>query len=167
MDATTAAPAPARSATHTSAAPWWRDAVVYQVYLRSFADSSGDGNGDLAGLATKVAYLSALGVDAVWITPHHPSPQADGGYDVSDYTGVDPMYGDLTDFDNLLEQAHAAGLRVLIDLVPNHTSDQHPWFRAAMASPDAPERDLYHFAQADPGREYPNNWMSCSTNVRA
>ncbi len=121
--------------------PWWRTAVVYEVYLRSFADSDGDGLGDVNGLRGRLSHLVDLGVDAVWITPWYPSPMADGGYDVRDYRDVDPRFGTLADADGLLAEAHAAGLRVLIDLVANHTSNEHPWFRAALAAgPGAPER---------------------------
>ena len=146
---------------HSPAAPWWVDAVVYQVYLRSFADSNGDGDGDLAGLTSRLDHLCWLGVDALWLTPHYPSPQADGGYDVTNYCDVDPMYGTTEDFGDLLEAAHARGLRVLIDLVPNHTSSQHPWFKAAMADADSVERDYYHFADPGPDGGVPNNWQSC------
>src|SRR4051794_23003348 len=109
--------------------PWWRDAVVYEVYVRSFADSDGDGVGDLPGIPSPLPYLAALGVDAVWLTPFFPSPGADHGYDVADYRGVDELFGSLDDFDELVADAHALGLRVVIDLVPNHTSIEHPWFR--------------------------------------
>ena len=125
---------------------WWRNAVVYEVYLRSFADSDGDGVGDIRGLRGKLPYLADLGVDAVWVTPWFPSPMADGGYDVSDYCDIDPRFGTLADADALLADAHARGLRVIIDLVANHTSDQHPWFRAALAAgPGSPERRRYFF----------------------
>ena len=142
---------------------WWRDAVIYQVYPRSFCDSDGDGIGDLPGITSRLGYLGDLGVDAVWLSPFYPSPQADGGYDVADYSDVDPALGTLADFDVLLGRAHRLGLRVIIDLVPNHTSDEHPWFQAALASgPGAAERDMYHFR---PGRgpnheDPPNNWRS-------
>ena len=115
----------------------WRgdDAVIYQVYVRSFADSTGDGVGDLRGIIAKLPYLAQLGVDAVWLNPFYPSPQKDAGYDVSDYRDVEPLFGDLQDFDDLMGAAHGLGLRVIIDLVPNHTSSEHPWFRAALAAP--------------------------------
>jgi Alpha amylase, catalytic domain len=129
---------------------WWRGAVVYQVYLRSFADGNGDGLGDLAGLRARLPYLVALGVDAIWINPWYPSPMVDAGYDVSDYRSVDPRFGTLAEAEALLAEAHAAGLRVLLDIVPNHTSDQHPWFQAALAAgPGSPERERYLFR---PGR---------------
>jgi alpha-glucosidase len=137
---------------------WWRDAVVYQVYLRSFADGNGDGIGDFAGLRSRLGYLSSLGVDAVWVTPHYPSGGADGGYDVIDYKAVDPVYGGVEDVRGLVEDAHALGLKVLLDIVPNHTSDQHAWFRTALADPDSPEAARYHFRPASP--EPPNNWQS-------
>src|SRR6478672_9206190 len=113
---------------------WWRDAVVYQVYVRSFADSDGDGLGDLPRITARLPYLRDLGVDALWITPFYPSPQHDAGYDVSDYVDVDPRFGRLGDADELLEKAHALGLKVVVDLVPNHTSDEHEWFQQALAA---------------------------------
>src|SRR2546421_5628350 len=117
-----------------AAAPWWRHAVIYQVYPRSFADANGDGLGDLPGVIGRLDHLVELGVDAVWLSPFYPSPQADAGYDVSDYRDVDPVFGTLADFDTMLARAHELGLRVIVDLVPNHTSDEHPWFRAALAA---------------------------------
>src|SRR5687767_14471544 len=125
---------------------WWRTAVVYQVYLRSFADSNGDGIGDLAGVRSRLPYLAWLGVDALWINPHYPSGGADGGYDVVDYRAVDPDYGDVADVESLVDDARRLGLKVVLDVVPNHTSDQHPWFQAALADPDCPEAARYHFA---------------------
>jgi alpha-glucosidase len=143
-------------------APWWRDAVCYQIYVRSFADADGDGVGDLAGATSRLPYLAELGIDAVWLTPFYPSPQADHGYDVSDYCDVDPLFGDLTAFDELLEQAHHLGIRIIVDIVPNHSSDQHPWFRAAMAgSPGSRERGRYVFRDGrGDGDQPPNNWLS-------
>jgi alpha-glucosidase len=142
--------------------PWWRTAVVYEVYLRSFADSDGDGVGDIGGLRSRLPYLAELGVDAVWITPWYPSPMADGGYDVADYRGIDPLFGTLADADGLIADAHAAGLRVIIDLVANHTSEAHPWFTAALAAgPGAPERNRYFFRDGRAGGERPpNDWIS-------
>jgi alpha-glucosidase len=140
--------------------PWWQGAVFYEVYVRSFADSNDDGIGDLPGITSRLDYLERLGVDAVWLTPFYPSPQKDHGYDVADYCDVNPDYGTLEDFDRLIERAHALGLRVLVDLVPNHTSDQHPWFQAALSSPDDPHRALYHFAPAPADGSPPNNWHS-------
>ena len=146
-----------------SAAPWWRDAVIYQVYPRSWADSDGDGIGDLPGITARLGHLTWLGVDAVWLSPFYRSPQRDGGYDVSDYRDVDPRFGTLADFDALLASAHELGLRVLVDLVPNHTSSDHAWFLAAMeAAPGGPERARYLFrdGKGDHGDEPPNNWTS-------
>ena len=143
--------------------PWWRSAVMYQVYPRSFADGNGDGEGDLPGLRSKLPYLADLGVDGLWISPWFPSPMADGGYDVSDFRGIHPMFGTLEDADAVLREARGLGLRVIIDLVPNHTSDQHPWFLAARASaPGSQERARYFFrdGQGDSGEEPPNNWIS-------
>ena len=147
-----------RPSEHVTAEAWWRDAVVYQVYLRSFADGDGDGVGDFAGLRSRLGHLAALGVDAVWVTPHYPSGGADGGYDVVDYTAVDPQYGTVEDVRALVEDAHALGLKVLLDIVPNHTSDRHAWFQRALADPDSPEAACYHFLPA--GEEPPNNWQS-------
>lgn len=142
---------------------WWRSAVMYQVYPRSFADGNGDGEGDLPGLRAKLPYLADLGVDGLWISPWFPSPMADGGYDVSDFRGIHPMFGTLDDADAVLREAHELGLRVIIDLVPNHTSDQHPWFLDALAAaPGSPERARYFFrdGRGESGEEPPNNWIS-------
>ncbi|WP_040517964.1 glycoside hydrolase family 13 protein [Gordonia neofelifaecis] len=147
----------------TDAAQWWRSAVVYQVYPRSFSDLSGDGVGDLAGLIDKLGYLELLGVDAIWLSPIMRSPMADHGYDVSDPRAIDPLFGDLATFDELIRQAHDRDIRVTMDLVPNHTSDQHPWFSSALgAAPGSPERDRYIFAdgRGDDGSAPPNNWTS-------
>jgi alpha-glucosidase len=134
---------------------WWRTAVIYQVYPRSFADSDGDGVGDLPGITSRLSSLAALGVDAVWLSPFFRSPQVDAGYDVSDYCDVDPVFGTLPDLDALLARAHDLGLKVIVDLVPNHTSDQHPWFRAALRDgPGSPARARYHFA------DEPTDWQS-------
>jgi len=149
---------PARHLAPEGTQEWWRTAVVYQVYLRSFADSNGDGIGDLAGLRSRLPYLSWLGVDALWINPHYPSGGADGGYDIVDYRAVDPDYGDVADLEAVVADARQLGLRVILDVVPNHTSDQHPWFQAALADPDSPEAARYHFAPAS--EEPPNNWRS-------
>ncbi|MFC4062520.1 glycoside hydrolase family 13 protein [Planomonospora corallina] len=135
--------------------PWWRDAVVYEIYVRSFADASGDGVGDLEGARRRLPYLAELGVDAIWLTPFYPSPMADGGYDVADYRDVDPLFGTLADFDALVADAHALGLRVLVDVVPNHSSSAHPWFQAALRGEG---RDRYIFG--DGGDAPPNNWQS-------
>ncbi len=142
---------------------WWRDAVIYQVYPRSWADSDGDGIGDLPGIAARLDHLVTLGVDAVWLSPFYTSPQHDAGYDVSDYRDVDPRFGTLADFDQLLSSAHEKGLRVLVDLVPNHTSSEHPWFQAALRTgPGSPERARYLFrdGRGPEGAEPPNNWRS-------
>jgi len=142
---------------------WWRDAVIYQVYVRSFADSDGDGEGDLRGVTDRLPYLRDLGVDALWLTPFYTSPLADGGYDVADYRAVDPRFGTLADFDAMLAGAHEAGLRVIVDLVPNHSSSAHPWFVAALAAaPGSAERDRYIFrpGRGPDGAEPPNDWES-------
>ena len=140
---------------------WWRNAVFYQVYIRSFADGDGDGVGDLIGLRDRLPYLADLGVDALWLTPFYLSPMADGGYDVADPTRVDPLFGDLEAFDALLADAHALGLKVTIDVVPNHTSDRHADFEAALyARPGSPERDRYLFRPGSPQGHPPNNWRS-------
>ena len=140
--------------------PWWEAATVYQIYPRSFADSNGDGIGDLNGIAGRLDYLVALGIDAIWISPIFPSPMADFGYDVADYTGVDPRFGTLADFDALLAKAHAKGLRVLLDFVPNHSSDRHPWFVASRSSRDDPKRDWYIWRDPAADGGPPNNWIS-------
>nr|WP_030504089.1 glycoside hydrolase family 13 protein [Micromonospora purpureochromogenes] len=130
--------------------PWWRSAVIYQVYPRSYADGNGDGIGDVAGIRSRLDHLAALGVDAIWFSPWYPSPMADAGYDVSDYRDIDPVFGTLADVEALIAEAHALGIRSIVDVVPNHCSDAHPWFRAALAGgPGAPERDLFWFR---PGR---------------
>lgn len=142
---------------------WWRDAVIYQVYVRSFLDSTGDGIGDLAGVRTGLPYLKKLGVDGIWLSPFYPSPQHDHGYDVADYREVDPVYGDLAEFDSLVADAHRLGLKVLLDIVPNHCSSEHPWFRAALADgPGSPARSLFHFAdgRGEAGELPPNNWRA-------
>ena len=142
---------------------WWRSAVIYQIYPRSFADSDGDGYGDLPGAISKLPYVKQLGVDAVWLSPFYLSPMADAGYDVADYKEVDPLFGKTADAHRLIDQAHALGLRVMIDLVPNHTSDAHEWFRSAVAaSPGAPERERYLIrdGRGPCGELPPNNWVS-------
>jgi alpha-glucosidase len=142
---------------------WWRTAVIYQVYPRSFSDSNGDGVGDLAGIRHRLDALAELGVDAVWLSPFMTSPQRDAGYDVADYCDVDPLFGTLADFDDLLTGAHDRGLRVIVDLVPNHTSNAHPWFQEALAAaPDSPERARYLFREGRgaTGELPPNNWLS-------
>ncbi|HET9772413.1 MAG TPA: alpha-amylase family glycosyl hydrolase [Acidimicrobiia bacterium] len=139
--------------------PWWQDAVVYQIYPRSFADSDGDGVGDLTGIRHRLDHLVDLGVDAVWLSPIYRSPMADFGYDVSDHCAVDPVFGDLAGFDRLLADCHARGLRLLLDWVPNHTSDRHPWFVESRSSRRSPRRDWYFWRDGDPGRP-PNNWRA-------
>ncbi|MBL1096909.1 glycoside hydrolase family 13 protein [Streptomyces coffeae] len=142
---------------------WWRDAVIYQVYPRSFADGNGDGMGDLDGIRARLPYLKELGVDAVWLSPFYASPQADGGYDVADYRAIDPMFGTLHDADALIRDAHALGLRIIVDLVPNHCSDQHLWFRRALEEgPGSPLRERFHFrpGQGADGELPPNDWES-------
>ena len=154
---TTTARSTARPARDTY---WWRDAVVYQVYIRSFADSDGDGIGDIGGLHSRLPYLADLGIDAIWINPWYPSPMRDAGYDVADYRDVEPVFGTLGQAQALLDEAHRLGLRVLLDIVPNHSSDQHPWFQAALASPPgSPERARFIFRDGH-GTEPPNDWES-------
>jgi alpha-glucosidase len=140
-------------------AEWWRSAVLYEIYVRSFADGNGDGLGDLAGIRARLPYLRDLGVDGIWLTPFYPTPDADHGYDVMDYVDVDPRFGTLDDFDALVADAHELGLRVVIDVVPNHTSDRHPWFRSALADPGGPDRARYVFRAGEDGRP-PSNWTS-------
>ncbi|CAN5618274.1 glycoside hydrolase family 13 protein [soil metagenome] len=142
---------------------WWRSAVIYQVYIRSFADGNGDGTGDLAGVRSRLAYLCDLGVDALWFTPWYASPLADGGYDVSDYRAIDPVFGDLGEAEVLIREALELGIRTIIDIVPNHISSQHEWFRAALASaPGSPERDRFWFrpGTGPNGDGMPNHWVS-------
>jgi alpha-glucosidase len=140
--------------------PWWKRAVVYQIYPRSFGDANGDGVGDLRGVISHLDYLRELGVDAVWLSPFYPSPMADFGYDVSDYVDVDPLFGTLADFDELVAQAHARGIKVVIDWVPNHSSSEHAWFKASRSSRDDPKRDWYVWRDGRAGGEPPNNWRS-------
>jgi len=146
-------------ATSNASATWWRDGVIYQIYPRSFADSNDDGVGDLPGIIAKLDYLHWLGIDAIWLSPIYPSPMADFGYDVSNYHDIDPIFGSLTDFDRLVSEAHTRGIRLVLDLVMNHTSDQHPWFIESRSSRDNPKRDWYIWRDPKNGRE-PNNWES-------
>ncbi|HSK34611.1 MAG TPA: alpha-amylase family glycosyl hydrolase [Propionicimonas sp.] len=142
---------------------WWRRAVVYQIYPRSFADSNGDGVGDINGIRARLSYQAALGVDAIWVYPWYPSPMKDAGYDVSDYRAIEPVFGTMADAEALIAEAHAVGIRVVLDIVPNHTSDQHRWFQAALAAgPGSPERDRFIFREGRglDGSEPPNDWMS-------
>jgi alpha-glucosidase len=150
------------TATNTSAS-WWRQAVVYQVYPRSFADGNGDGTGDIAGIRSRLGYLEELGVDAIWISPWYPSPLNDGGYDVVDYRDIDPRFGTLEEAEQLIAEAAEHGIHVIVDIVPNHTSSEHRWFRDALAAgPGSPERDRYVFrpGRGPNGDEPPNNWVS-------
>ncbi|HYN69335.1 MAG TPA: alpha-amylase family glycosyl hydrolase [Candidatus Eisenbacteria bacterium] len=140
--------------------PWWQRGIVYQIFPLSFMDSNGDGIGDLPGIIARLGYVASLGVDAIWLSPIYPSPMADFGYDVADYTDVDPRFGSLDDFDRLVSEAHGRGLRVILDLVPNHTSDQHPWFIDSRSSRDASKRDWYIWRDPAPGGGPPNNWVS-------
>jgi alpha-glucosidase len=140
---------------------WWQRGIIYQVYPRSFMDSNGDGVGDLYGIASRLDYLRWLGVDAVWISPIYPSPMKDFGYDVADYTAIHPLFGTLEDFDRLLEEAHARELKVILDFVPNHSSDQHPWFLESRSSRDHSKRGWYIWRDPAPGGGPPNNWLSC------
>jgi alpha-glucosidase len=139
---------------------WWQRGVIYQVYPRSFMDSNGDGVGDLPGITSRLDYLAWFGVDALWISPIFPSPMADFGYDIADYTDIDPRFGTLADFDALLAAAHARGMKVLLDFVPNHSSDQHPWFVESRASRESPKRDWYIWHDGAPGGGPPNNWLA-------
>ncbi len=140
---------------------WWQRAVIYQVYPRSFMDSNGDGAGDLAGITSRLDYLAdTLGIDAVWLSPFYPSPMADFGYDVMDYKGVDPIFGNLADFDVLVRQIHQRDLKIIVDFVPNHTSDRHPWFVEARASRNSSKRDWYIWAEGRADGSLPNNWLS-------
>lgn len=142
------------------AVDWWQPAVIYQVYPRSFADTDGDGVGDLEGIRRRLPYLAELGVDAIWISPIFPSPMADFGYDVADYRGIDPLFGTMADFDRLLADTHDRGLKLLLDFVPNHSSDRHPWFAASRSSRDDPKRAWYIWRDPAPGGGPPNNWVS-------
>lgn len=140
--------------------PWWKSGVLYQVYPRSFQDSDGDGVGDLRGILRRLPYLASLGIDALWLSPMFPSPMDDFGYDISDYTDIDPLFGTLEDFDALVAAAHGQGLKVILDLVPNHTSDRHPWFVESSSSRDNPKRDWYIWRDGRGEGEPPNNWLS-------
>ena len=153
----------AQAGAASGADPWWQHAVIYEIYPRSFQDSNGDGIGDLNGIARRLDYLESLGVDAIWITPFYPSPQVDFGYDISDYEAVDPLYGTLADFDRLLAQARQHHVRILLDMVLNHTSDQHPWFLEAARSRNSPRHEFYLWSDGrtvESARRPPNNWVS-------
>src|SRR3712207_2391698 len=143
---------------------WWREGVFYQVYPRSFQDSDADGVGDLRGITARLDHLNgrpdSLGVDAVWISPFYPSPMKDFGYDITDHTGVHPMFGTLDNFDALVEEAHHRNIRVVLDYVPNHTSEEHPWFAESRSSYDNPKRDWYIWVDPAPDGGPANNWLS-------
>ena len=155
-------PPPSSGADPVREPDWWKPAVVYQVYPRSWQDASGDGVGDLAGIASRLDHLVELGVDVLWISPFYPSPMADFGYDVADYTGVDPLFGTMADFDALLAAVHARGLKLLMDFVPNHSSSKHPWFVESASSRESAKRDWYLWRDAAPDGGPPNNWKSSS-----
>jgi alpha-glucosidase len=140
--------------------PWWKRAVIYQIYPRSFQDTNDDGVGDLAGIRARLDYVASLGVDAIWLSPIFPSPMADFGYDVADYRGIEPVFGDIADFDRLLEAVHARGLKLLLDFVPNHSSDRHPWFVESRASRNSAKRDWYIWGDPASDGGAPNNWIS-------
>src|ERR1700737_5572845 len=156
----TAGSANAQQQTDASGRPWWQDAVFYEVYPRSFADSNNDGIGDLNGIASKLDYLKELGVDAIWITPFFPSPQVDFGYDVSDYENIDPMYGTLKDFDHLISESKKRNIRIIFAFVVNHTSDKHKWFVDSKSSRTSAHRDWYIWRDGRAPGQPPNNWLS-------
>ena len=139
---------------------WWRGGLIYEIYPRSFRDTNGDGIGDLKGITEKLDHVASLGVDAIWIAPFAKSPQKDFGYDVSDYRAVDPQFGTIEDFDALAAKAHRLGLKVLVDFVVSHTSDEHPWFAESRSSRDNPKADWYVWADMQPDGSPPNNWLS-------
>src|SRR6266850_41690 len=153
-------PTPERIMSAIAESLWWQRGIIYQIYPRSFQDSNGDGIGDLPGLMERLDYLAWLGVDAIWLSPIYPSPMADFGYDVSDYTDVSPVFGTLADFDRLVAESHRRNLKVLMDLVPNHTSDQHPWFQESRSSRSSPTRDWYVWRDPGPDGGPPTNWLS-------
>ena len=156
-------PAQSSSAAHARAKaqdPWWMHAVIYEIYPRSFRDSNGDGVGDINGITSRLDYLRDLGIDAIWISPMYPSPLVDFGYDISDYTAIDPLYGSLADFDRLVSEAKMRKIRVIMDFVPNHTSDQHPWFKESQSSRSNPKRDWYIWRDGKGRGQPPNNWQS-------
>jgi alpha-glucosidase len=144
----------------TQTPSWWQTGVIYQIYPRSFLDSNGDGTGDLSGITSKLDYLRWLGVDAIWLSPIYPSPMVDFGYDITDYTGVHPLFGTLQDLDTLLHQAHQRDLKVILDFVPNHTSDEHPWFQQSRSSRTNEQHDWYIWHDPAPDGSPPNNWTS-------
>lgn len=140
---------------------WWKEAVVYQVYPRSFMDANGDGIGDLQGVTSRLDYLQELGINVIWLSPVYQSPNVDNGYDISDYQAIQPEFGTMADFDELLKQAHRRGIRIVMDLVVNHSSDQHPWFVESRKSKDNPYRDYYIWREPKEDGSTPNNWGSC------
>src|SRR5947209_7288937 len=146
--------------TNLSQLLWWQKGIIYQVYPRSFQDSNNDGIGDLKGIMQRLDYLKWLGVNAVWISPIYPSPMADFGYDISDYTSIDPIFGTMQNFDELLAHTHSKGMKLILDLVPNHTSNQHPWFIESRSSKVNPKRDWYIWKDPLPDGSPPNNWLS-------
>jgi alpha-glucosidase len=146
---------------------WWRDGVIYQIYPRSFADSNGDGIGDLKGIIGKLDYLADLGVDGIWLSPIYPSPDCDFGYDIADYKDIDAKYGTLDDFKNLLNETHKRGLHLIMDMVLNHTSTEHPWFQEAKKSKDNPYHDYYLWQNPVKNGKKPNNWLSTFSNKTA
>ncbi len=139
---------------------WWQNGIIYQIYPRSFQDTNGDGIGDLAGITRRLDYVAGLGVAGIWISPFFVSPMADFGYDIADYRAIEPIFGTMNDFDRLIDEAHARGLRVILDFVANHTSDQHPWFKEARSSRNSPKRNWYVWADPNPDGSPPNNWIS-------
>ncbi|GAC1674831.1 MAG: alpha-amylase family glycosyl hydrolase [Candidatus Acidiferrum sp.] len=147
-------------ARHATQDPWWKHAVIYEIYPRSFQDSNGDGVGDINGITSRLDYLHDLGIDAIWISPMYPSPLVDFGYDVADYTAIDPLYGTMADFDRLISEGKKRNIRVIMDLVPNHTSEQHPWFKESRSSKTNPKRDWYIWRDGKAPGEPPNNWQS-------
>jgi alpha-glucosidase len=143
-----------------SALPWWRWGVTYQIYPLSFQDTNGDGKGDLPGVLSRLDHLSWLGVSAVWLSPVYCSPMEDFGYDIADFTDVDPLFGTRADLDKLTERLHARGIRLILDFVPNHTSDRHPWFQDSRSARDNPKRDWFIWRDPGPDGGPPNNWLS-------
>jgi alpha-glucosidase len=150
----------ARAQTPATSDPWWKHAVIYEIYPRSFQDSNGDGVGDLNGITQRLDYLQNLGVDAIWLSPIYPSPQVDFGYDVSNYQAIDPQYGTMADFDRLVAEAKKRKIRIIMDMVMNHTSDKHPWFIESESSKTNPKRDWYIWRDGKGPGEPPNNWQS-------
>jgi len=155
-----AAPNRARPAAQTAQEPWWKHAVFYEIYPRSFQDSNGDGVGDINGITSRLDYLRDLGIGAIWITPMYPSPLVDFGYDVADYTALDPLYGTMADFDRMMAEAKKRNIRVIMDMVPNHTSEQHAWFKESRSSRTNPKRDWYIWRDGKGPGQPPNNWQS-------